>query len=719
MKTWIRWSLALLVIVLGAVSWWLWSPLPAHPDTGPYFEAAKAYDVEILRDRWGVPHVFGVRDADAAFGLAYAHAEDDFETIQVTVAVTRGRLARYKGPLAASTDYIVALLDVWGVIERGYADALAPEARALAEAYADGINLYAAKHPDETWKGLLPFAGRDVVAGFVLKTPFFYMFDRTLLALHGDNPPREIARDPGAGDEAFLVRPNSLAERGSNALAVSPSRSADGRTRLLANSHQPFVGPVAWYEAHIVSDEGLDIYGSTFPGSPLILLGFNRDLGWANTVNLPDLADVYVLECDPEDPSRYRLDGAWETFERSEAVIEIKLFGPFVWTVRLPVLRSRHGPVVAAEHGTYAIRYAGMGEIRQLEQYRRLNKARSFEEWMAALEMNALPSLNFVYADREGTIAYVHNGQFPARIEGWDWSKLLPGDRSDLIWDGYRPFDAVPRLVNPASGFLYSANNTPFSATDGPDNLDPESFPASMGLQRNETNRSLRIQELTDGRTPLGEAALLAIKFDGRYSTRSVAAETVQAILAEDWSADPELEAAAGHLRAWDLDTNVENRHTALGVLSTIEAVTERITGVPPPPPAEAFRRAVELLRRNYGRIDPTWGEVNRFRRGEVDVPIDGGPDVLRAIHPREIRDDGRLHAAAGDTWIGVVSWGPDGALEAKSVHQFGSATLDATSPHYADQVPLFVEKRFKPVLMDRDAIEAEATARYRPGAQD
>ena len=386
---------------------------------------------------------------------------------------------------------------------------------------------------------------------------------------------------------------------------------------------------------------------------------------------------------------------------------------------RLPVLRSRHGPVVATEHGTYAIRYAGMGEIRQLEQYRRLNKARSFEEWMAALKMNALPSINYVYADREGTIAYVHNGQFPARVEGWDWSKLLPGDRSDLIWDGYRPFDAVPRLVDPVSGFLYSANNTPFSATDGPDNLDPESFPASMGLQRNETNRSLRIQELTDGRTPLGEAALLAIKFDGRYSTRSVAAKTIQAILAEDWSADPELAAAAEHLRAWDLDTNIENRHTALGVLSSIEAVTERITGVPPPPPAEAFRRAVELLRSNHGRIDPTWGEVNRFKRGEVDIPIDGGPDVLRAIQPREIRDDGRLHAAAGDTWIGVVSWGPDGALEAKSVHQFGSATLDASSPHYADQVPLFVEKRFKPVLMDRDAIEAEATARYRPGAQD
>jgi len=481
MTTWLRWLLTLFVVALGALAWWLWSPLPPHPDTGPYFEAAEAYDVEILRDRWGVPHVFGVRDADAAFGLAYAHAEDDFETIQLTIAATRGRLARYKGPVAAPTDYIVALLGVWDVVERGYADGLPREARELAEAYADGLNLYAAKHPKESWKGLLPFAGRDVVAGFVFKTPFFYSLDRTLLSLYGDDPPLEIARGPGAGDDAFLVRPSSRAALGSNAFAVSASRSADGRTRLLANSHQPFEGPVAWYEAHVVSEEGLDMYGTLFPGSPLILLGFSRDLGWANTVNRPDLADVYALEIDPEDPSRYRLDGSWESLERSEAVIEVGLLGPFAWTLRVPVLRSRHGPAVSTEHGTYAIRYAGMGEIRQLEQYRRLNKARSFEEWMAALEMNALPSINYVYADREGTIAYVHNGQFPARLEGWDWSKPLPGDRSDLIWDGYRPFDDVPRLVDPVSGFLYSANNTPFSASDGPDNLVPEDFPARWG----------------------------------------------------------------------------------------------------------------------------------------------------------------------------------------------------------------------------------------------
>jgi len=240
-----------------------------------------------------------------------------------------------------------------------------------------------------------------------------------------------------------------------------------------------------------------------------------------------------------------------------------------------------------------------------------------------------------------------------------------------------------------------------------------------MGLETDETNRSLRIQELTDGRTPLGEAELLAIKFDGHYSTRSVAARTIQAILAEDWSADPALAAAAEHLQAWDLDTNIENRHAALGVLSTIEAVTERLQGTPAPPPGEAFRRAAEFLRKNQGRIDPTWGEVNRIVRGEVDLAIDGGPDVLRAIYPHENPEDGRLVAAAGDTWIAIVSWGSDGSLQAKAVHQFGSATLDSASPHYADQLPLFVEKRFKPVLMDREAIEAEATARYRPLTRD
>lgn len=707
---------ALIAAAVLAAAAFTWAPLASDFDAEAARAAAEDYDVEVLRDTWGVPHVFGRTDADAAFGLAYAHAEDDFENIQLSVAAARGRLARYRGKDAAPTDYLVALFDVWGAIERGYATELSPEARALAEAYADGLNLYAAERPDAVWPGLAPFTGEDVVAGFIFKTPFFYGLDDTLLALFGDERAQEIALDPGAGEEAYLVRPHSPIEIGSNAFAVAPSRSADGRTRLLINSHQPYTGPVAWYEAHLASDEGLDIYGGVFPGAPVILHGFNRRLGWANTVSKPDLADVYVLERNPDDPATYRLDGEWVPFERSETTIEVKLFGPFAFKAKRPVLRSAHGPVIEAAHGTYAIRYAGMGEVRQLEQYRRLNRAQSFSEWSDAMALLALPSINYVYADAEGTIAYVHNGQYPDRAPGWDWSKDLPGDRSDLIWPGYRDWSAVPKLVNPQSGFLYNANNTPFLATDGPDNLHPEDFPAEMGLQTDNTNRSLRIAELADPSRRMSESALLAIKFDNAYSEHSIAAAWRDRILALDWNDDPELAAAAEHLAAWDLDTDIDDRHAALGVLSTVGATTEPLTHIDPGEPADTFRRAVRLLMDNHGRIDPPWGDVNRIVRGDVDMGIAGSSDVLRAVYPEEIREDGVLHATAGDTWIALVAWDPDGALAAKTIHQFGSATLDAASPHYADQVPLFVRQEWRPVWMDRAAVEANLERRYRPG---
>lgn len=710
------WGLVVLALAVFAVAAWLWDPLPSNPPAAQLAEAAAGYDVEIIRDDWGVPHIYGARDADVSFGLAYAHAEDDFETIQETVAATRGVLARYKGAGAAPTDYIVALLGVWDTIEARYEDDVPDGVKAIAEGYAAGLNLYASENPDATWTGLAPFTGEDVVAGFIFKTPFFYGLDATLLELFGDERQAEIALDPSGGREAFHLVPKGAPERGSNAIAVAPERSGDGVTRLLINSHQPMTGPVAWYEAQLVSQEGLDITGGLFPGTPLILHGFNRNLGWANTVNKPDLADVYRLDVNPDDDGQYRLDGTWHAFNEVTVPIKVKLFGPFVFEAKRKLRTSAHGPVVEAPHGTYAIRYAGRGEIRQLEQYYRLNKARSLDEFMDAMSMRALPSINYIYADKDGNIGFIHNGQYPARVDGWDWSKDLPGDRSDLIWRSYRSFDDVPKLINPGSGLVFNANNAPFTATDGPDNLDVSDFPPSMGLQTNETNRSLRLVELTDGTTPVGRGALLALKFDTGYARDSVAREVVDAVLAEDWSAEPELETAARHLADWDMTLGRENRHAALGALTVLREITADLTGEPAPPPGEAFRQAVAWLTQHHGRIDPEWGAVNRLVRGETRLPLGGGPDTLRAIYPESIGDDGVLRAVAGDTWIAIVEWNEAGEQRAHLVHQFGSATLDATSPHYDDQAHLFADKKWRRALLERSAVEKKAERSYRPG---
>ncbi|WP_304218272.1 penicillin acylase family protein, partial [Phenylobacterium aquaticum] len=354
---------------------------PTQDQLHAMLAAADKYDVRIKRDTYGVPHIFGPRDADVAFGLGFAHSEDDFTTIQETALTSRGQLAAVTGKHGAVTDYIARLLQVRETVDAGY-DKLPADVRQVVEAYADGVNYYAALHTAQAAPGMLPLTGKDVVAGFVFKTPFFYGLDGTLAKLN-----------------APVDGPNKKLPVGSNGIAIAPSRSADGATRLLVNSHQPYTGVVAWYEAVLDSGEGWHVAGGFFPGSPFMLHGHNAHLGWANTVNKPDLIDVYRLTLNPADPNQYRLDGQWKAFQVTDAALKVKVFGPITITVHKPVLRSDFGPVMKTARGAFAIRYAGMGEVRQVEQYYRLDKARDLAEWRAAMGLQALPSINYIYAD--------------------------------------------------------------------------------------------------------------------------------------------------------------------------------------------------------------------------------------------------------------------------------------------------------------------------------
>lgn len=700
-------SVLAIILVRGALE----APSPADPT--PFISKAADYDTIIKRDEWGVPHIFGKRNVDAAFGIGYAHSEDDFATIQEVLIATRGHLAAVKGERAAVTDYLVNLMGVWETVNRRYESDLSPEVREVIEAYADGVNYYAALHPEEVIAGTLPVTGKDIAAGFVFKTPFFYGLDKILLSVFEGR----LGADTGLskeGVDAFLPSKNPH-PIGSNGLAVSPARSADGATRLLVNSHQPFTGPVAWYEAVIETEEGWHVAGGFFPGSPFMLHGHNATLGWANTVNEPDLVDVYRLEINPDNADQYLLDGEWRDFEKSAADIRVDLWGPFWWTVQREVLRSEHGPVLRTPNGVFAVRYAGMGEIRQVEQYFALDKSRDLSEWLDAMKMQALPSINYIYADRQGNIAYIYNAQFPDRKDGPDWSGVLPGDDSSLIWNGYIPFEAVPKLVNPNSGLVFNANNTPFRATAANDNLDPEDYPATLGIQTDMTNRALRIEETYGEDGSITRREFHDYKYDLRYSENSDLMKIVRDLIAADPGDDEDIAEAQQILAAWDRRTDVRSRGAALAILTAEPVITARIRGQTPPDPMDKLKQATQRLKTHFGRLDPEWGEVNRFRRGRVDLPVDGGPDILRAIYGSR-EEDGTLTAHGGDTLIMFVEWDKNGKLTSESVHPFGSATLDRSSPHYADQSPLFVGMRVKPVWFTQEELEGHVEESYRPG---
>jgi len=707
----------LLAAVIGAVLW-LWTPAPRAFDAGAATEAATAYDVRIIRDRWGVPHIYGKRDADVAFGLAYAHAEDDWKTFEEVILFSRGTLAATRGKDAAVTDYLIAALGANEAIARDYAEKLSSDTRALIEGYAAGINLYCAQELARCARGLAPVTPQDIVAGFAARTPFFYGLEENLKALFEGDAEKSAAID---WVRTAYLRVGPGAELGSNAMAAAPVRSADGATRLMINSHQPFTGPVAWYEARLKSEEGLDIIGGVFPGSPVILHGATPDLGWAFTVNKPDLVDAYALETDREkNPRQYKFDGAWKDFERSQAQFRVKLWGPFSLPVVRPVYRTVHGPAFETPAGWRAVAFAGDGEIRAVEQWRLMNKAQSFGDWRAAMAMQAIPSFNVIFADRTGRIAYFYNMAGPDRSPDWDWSKTAPGDRADLVWNGVLPFGTAPSVIDPLSGIVLNANNEPWKASSADDSPKAEDFAAHLGVRSRSTNRGLRQHELFMADDSLTEGEFIAYKMDDAYSPQSNLRRLIRRTLADEKvTADASLAPAVSLLGRWDGRANRESRAAALAITFGRYALGILLNGddAPTPDPHDALQKAVGDLTAGHGRIDPEWGSVNRLVRGKLDLPVAGGPDTLRAIYSIADLSKGAGEAVAGDTYIMVVEWLSTGEQRIRTVHQFGAATLNASSPNYADQAPLFAEERFKTPAMTVDAVVKDAARDYSPGS--
>ena len=682
-----------------------WEPFFAQRGGKP---PEATYTAEIIRDEFGVPHIDGARDVDVAYGIAWAHSEDDFSTLQDVVAMTRGRLGAIAGRDGAAVDYAYHLLDARGTAERDYAD-LPDDVRALLEAYASGLNRYAEDHPREVkLANLFPVDGMDIATGFALRQPFFFRFDKVIAALvEGENPPR---------DEGAELRPgnplgNDAEDAGSNAFAIAPSRSGDGVTRLVSNTHQPWRGPVAWYELVVESGEGWHFAGATFPGAPFPLLGHNENLGWTNTVNRPDIVDIYSLELD-ENGENYLLDGEWKPLERKDIRLGVK-FGPITIPVSQTIWRSEHGPVIRNNNGAFAIAYGGMDQLDQLTQYYRLNKATSFEQWRVAMELRGVPSTNFIYADEAGNIAMFYNAAFPERASGPDWRGIVDGTRSELVWRELVPFDALPHHINPASGYLYNANNTPFSAAGEGSDLSPDLFPAELGIELVMTNRARRAELLLAQTDVISREALDRIKYDTGWERAGYVADILDGIAELDLEGEALLEEAQSLLAGWDFNSDGIGPADSLANLVLKEGTRAQFNAWDLPDPREQLEFAAGLLDRRFGRLDVPLADLQRLRQGSADLPILGGSDTLRAATNWTVEPDGRLSLVHGDSFLMFVEWEPGEPVRSQSIVPFGSATTRPDSPHLADQAALFARRELKPVHFERADVLENAVRRY------
>ena len=660
------------------------------------FDANK---IDIIRDKYGVPHIFGKTDPEVAYGLAWAASEDDFTTIQQSLLAGKAMLASYKGKKGAQIDYIIHLLRIPELVEEKYETDLSDAFKKLLEGYCAGLNAYAAKHPNEVLlKKAFPIKPKDMIQYSVLQLCVLSGADKALASIFGGTVP--------------LLE--NFKTAGSNAFAFNSKKTTDGQVYLDINAHQPLEGPVAFYEVHVCSEEGWNILGANFPGAPCILHGVNENLGWAHTVNSPDKLDVYQLEINPGNKLQYRFDGQWETLEEKNASIKVKVSGIKI-NVNRKVYWSKYGPTILTPRGTFSIRMPAQMDIRGLEQWYRFNKAKNFTEFKAALNMLAIPGYNIVYADRYDTIYYLSNGRIPIRDPKFNWKNTLPGNTSATLWNNLHPLADLPQVLQPASGFVFNTNHSPFHATEGPEN--PVNRDLTMGYETLENNRSKRFAEMLSGYDKVSFENFKKIKFDRQYPTPFAFPVNIDTLFLLKPADHPAIADLINNLNQWDKKGNAESlgagtfllaytkinkslrEYLKPGVLNTEQCVGV-LTGIR------------EEMIKNFGRTNLQLGDIQKLVRGNKEIPLPGLADVLAPMYSVPYKN-GMVKGTQGDAYVELVRFTKDGPIiETMNVYVASSRN---GSPHYTDQMEMYTHQQTKPMTLNKAEVYKNAERIYHP----
>ena len=665
----------------------------------PAIAQFNANKIDIVRDKYGVPHIFGKTDPEVAYGLAWAHAEDDFTTIQQSLLAGKSMLASYVGKKGASIDYIIHLLRIPELVEEKYETDLSPAFKRLLEGYCAGLNAYAVKHPGEVLlKKAFPMTPKDMVQYSVLQLCVLSGADKALASIFGGTVP--------------LLENYKTA--GSNAFAFNSHKTTDGQVYLDINAHQPLEGPVAFYEAHLCSEEGWNIIGANFPGAPSILHGCNEYLGWAHTVNAPDKLDVYQLEINPANKLQYKFDGQWEMLEEKNAPLKVKIAGIRV-SVNKKVHWSKYGPTIITPRGTFSIRMPAQMDIRGLEQWYRFNKAKNFTEFKAALNMLAIPGYNIVYADRYDTIYYLSNGRIPIRDPKFNWKGTLPGNTSATLWNSLHPLADLPQVLQPNSGFVYNTNHSPFHSTEGPEN--PVNKDLTMGYETLENNRSTRFAEMLAGYDKISFENFRKIKFDRQYPARFAFPTNIDSLFLLKAAEHPAIADLINNLNQWDKKADAES--IGAGTFLLVYNAVYKSLGAYLKTRSLSTEQCIHILTtvraemmKDFGRTNLQLGDIQKLVRGDKVLPQPGLPDVLAPMYSVPYKN-GMVKGTQGDAYVELVRFTKDGPI-IESINTYGASSRK-NSPHYTDQMEMYTHQQTKPMTLNKAEVYKTAERIYHP----
>lgn len=678
-------------------------------------------NVTIVRDSFGIPHIFGKTDAEVAYGLAWANAEDAFHITQDLIYTGKGYMGRYKGIDGAKNDFFVHAIGARELVEKKFDTDLSPEFKKYIDGFVQGINAYAAAHPDEVAvKKAFPLTSRDIVTSYVVIMSALTYSQNQIGDAVG-----------GKFDNTSLEFPKHAAPSvGSNAFALNASKMEDGKTFICINPHMGFDGQLSFYEAHLQSEEGLNIEGCMFQGSSSLAMGVNQHLGWGMTWNSFDKLDVFKLKMNPKKKLEYEFDGNWVKLEKKPVWLKVNLAkkGKFVLPVKKMTYWSKYGATVKSgeSENYYSIRFPANTTIRTGEQLYKMNKARNYKEYWDAIRIHAITLFNIVYADKDDNIFYLNHGMFPDRDTTYDWSGLVAGNTSKTLWTKLIPLDSMTRQVNPACGYVYNTNNSPLHNTS-PECVDGHCVTARRLIDQRpgDNNRATRFQELISAKNKFTWNDLHALKFDMKLSDKSPLAKCTAPFFNLDENKYPDLKEAIGVLKSWSRVFDIhEHAPTLFGLV--IKDVFEKhdfddanfVLGFDAPEQewAEALRKACDTLKAHYGTVKVEWGTVHRNIRGNVDLPLRGFADMLSPTYPKLVKGGKlRFKPHYGDTYTMMAEFNKNGVQRLEALQPAGNS-LRTDDKHYNDQIELFSRQALRPLSLKKEDVMKKAERVYNPG---
>lgn len=704
------------------------SPILAQQDEVKRWEA-QASRVEIIRDDFGVPHIYGSRDADVVFGLLYAQCEDDFRRVERNYLWALGRLAELEGEKELYSDLRAQLYMTTSEAKEAYQQA--PEwLKELCIAFADGINYYLHTHPEvrpqvithyEPWMPLFFFEGS--IGGDLEQ-----ISTAQLKAFYEPKAALGFTSEQEAETPLLFEEPT-----GSNGIAIAPSLSESGNAMLLINPHTSFYFRP---EVHVVSEEGLNAYGAVTWGQFFIYQGFNEKTGWIHTSTFVDFIDEFVEDVTIENGSHYYRYGNLKRFVETKQITLKYKEGDQLKEKDFTIYRTHHGPITHLENGKWVATKINWNPVQALIQSYTRTKLANYAEFKEMMNLRTNSSNNTVFADGEGNIAYFHGNFIPKRNPDLDFSKPVDGADPYTDWHGLHTVDESILILNPGTGWIQNCNSTPFTAA-GEFSPKKEDYPRYMAPDQ-ENFRGIHASQLLKQQTKkLNLDTFLELAYDPYLPAFSFLIPELLGSISS--TLPPDFAPALEVLRNWDYRTSKESVAMSIAHFygenyqrrfRSLSRFAEPNPNAKIPTPAELqaiFIETLEQMNTDFGTWNTPWGEINRFQRlsGAIAAGFDdskpyipiglasGNWGALAAYGARATENTKRLYGYRGNSFVAVVEFGEK--VRAKSILA-GGQQADPTSPHFFDQAQRYADAQFKEVPFYREDVEKRKVRSYHPG---